>query len=392
MGTNSVKEKERDISLEYGGKVDGEAIIRDTPAARIEPQYKSRQSSLSGSHNMLISGDNQSVLKLLSDMESLRGRIKLVYIDPPFATGRLFNGVHEDNIAYSDTMKGAEFIEFLRKRLILLREVLADDGSIYVHIDWKMSHYVRVVMDEVFGPEHFINDITRVKCNPKNFKRSAYGNMKDTILFYSKSDDYIWNDSTEEWTEEDIERLFPKVDSEGRRYTTNPLHAPGETLEGPTGQEWNGMKPPKNRHWRYPPDQLTELDKNGLIEWSRTGNPRKIIYADDALKKGKKRQDIWDFRDPPYPRYPTEKNPELLETIIKASSSRGDYVLDAFCGSGTTLAVAESLGRRWIGIDRSEIAIETTKKRLREMETYKEDMNPYTVYRATLSGQNSEDP
>ena len=202
-------------------------------------------------------------------------------------------------------------------------------------------------MDEIFGPDRFINDITRIKCNPKNFERKAYGNIKDMILFYSKTSKYVWNDPREELTEEDIKRLFPKIDSNGRRYTTTPLHAPGETKNGPTGQPWRGIKPPKGRHWRYPPEELERLDKMGLIEWSSTGNPRKKIYVDDVLAKGKKRQDVWELKDPPYPTYPTEKNLEMLKTIIEASSNPDDIVLDCFVGSGTTIVAAEKTGRRW---------------------------------------------
>lgn len=255
----------------------------------------------------------------------------------------------------------------MRRRLILLREILADDGSIYVHIDSKMGHYVKILMDEVFGEGRFINNITRVKCNPKNFPRKAYGNITDMILFYSKSEQYVWNDPREEMTEEDICRLFPKVDKDGGRYTTTPLHAPGETSNGPTGLPWKGIEPPRGRHWRYPPDELTKLDEQGLIEWSSTGNPRKKIYADKASEGGKKRQDIWYFKDPPYPSYPTEKNLEMLQMIVHASSDPGDIVLDCFAGSGTTLVAAEILGRRWIGIDNSEMAIKVARERLLSM-------------------------
>jgi adenine-specific DNA-methyltransferase len=165
-------------------------------------------------------------------------------------------------------------------------------------------------------------------------------------------------------TEEDIKRLFSKVDKDGRKYITTPLHAPGETRNGPTGQPWKGLKPPKGRHWRYSPDELDRLDEHRLIEWSSTGNPRKIIYADEVLAKGKKRQDIWEFKDPPYPTYPTEKNLEMLKMIIEASSNPDDIVLDCFAGSGTTLVAAEEMGRRWIGIDDSKVAIGAARKRL----------------------------
>jgi adenine-specific DNA-methyltransferase len=337
--------------------------------------------------NMLIFGDNLSVMKALMNSASIRGQVRLVYIDPPFSTNRVFragasqtstvSSSKEDEIAYQDLLVGAEYLEFLRKRLILLKGLLADDGSIYVHIDWKMGHYVKVLMDEIFGQEHFINDITRIKCNPKNFERKGYGNIKDMILFYSKTEDFVWNGSYVSYTDQQLERLFPKVDKDGRRYTTNPLHAPGETENGPTGQSWRGMLPPKGRHWRYPPEVLDQLDRKGLIEWSRTGNPRKKIYADEYMRKKIYRQDIWEFKDPPYPTYPTEKNLEMLKVIVEASSNRGDIVLDCFSGSGTTLVAAEQLDRRWIGIDNSAKAIEVTLKRLQALKK----VRPFILYK-----------
>jgi len=332
------------------------------------------QDRLDGWRNMLIWGDNLPVLRTLLEDSSVAGKVRLVYIDPPFATNQEFRSGSsrtstvsysaEDMQAYEDRIVGPEYIEFLRQRLFLLRELLADDGSIYVHIDWKMGHYVKVLMDEVFGQERFINDITRIKCNPKNFERKAYGNIKDMILFYSKTERYVWNEPREEMTQEDIERLFPKVDEKGRRYTTTPLHAPGETRNGPTGQAWRGLTPPRGRHWRYSPEELDRLDALGLIEWSSTGNPRKRIYADEILARGKKRQDIWEFKDPPYPLYPTEKNLEMLKVIVEASSNPDDIVLDCFAGSGTTLVAAEELKRRWIGVDNSKVAIDTALRRL----------------------------
>ena len=155
----------------------------------------------------------------------------------------------------------------------------------------------------------------------------------------SQTGNYIWNDSLGEYTEEEIQRLFPKLDRDGRRYITNTLHAPGETRNGPTGQPWRGILPPKGRHWRVPPQELEELDRQGLIERSSTGNPRKKIYADEFIKK-KKRQDIWEFKDPYYPSFPTEKNLEMLKVITQTSSNPGDLVLDCFAGSGTTIVAA----------------------------------------------------
>lgn len=324
--------------------------------------------------NKLIKGDNLQVMQALLQHYNMRGEIDLVYIDPPFSTNNVFKHNKErtatishspnDSVAYSDMLKGEDFIEFLRERLIFIRELMGDHSSIYLHIDYKIGHYVKVIMDETFGQKNFRNDITRIKCNPKNFDRKGYGNIKDLILFYTKGTDFVWNEPKEELTEQDVGRLFPKVDERGRRYTTTPLHAPGETRNGNTGKPWKGLLPPRGRHWRYDPRVLDELDKKGLIEWSESGNPRKIIYADAARQRGKRLQDIWKFKDPPYPSYPTEKNEELLQTIIKTSSDPGQLVFDCFCGSGTTLLAADKLKRNWIGIDNSEIAIQTTIKKL----------------------------
>lgn len=379
-------ERNRAIELVYEEKEDERSILARTKPAFLH-EAKRFGISLDGSYNMLIFGDNLPVLRALMDEPSIKGKIRLIYIDPPFSTNHEFragasrtatvSASRNDKIAYEDTLVGAEYLEFLRRRLILLRELLADDGSIYVHIDWKMGHYVKVLMDEIFGQEHFINDIARIKCNPKNFERKGYGNIKDMILFYSKTEDYVWNGSFQEYTQEQIEKLFPKMGEDGRRYTTNPLHAPGETKDGPTGQPWRGMLPPKGRHWRYPPEVLEELDRKGLIEWSSTGNPRKKIYADEYLKKKTKRQDIWEFKDPAYPLYPTEKNLDMLKTIVEASSNPGDIVLDCFAGSGTTLVAAELLGRRWIGVDNSPVAIEVSIKRLQKLEK----VRPFILYR-----------
>ncbi|MFQ5953309.1 MAG: DNA methyltransferase [Candidatus Omnitrophota bacterium] len=313
-------------------------------------------------------------MKTLLQDYGMSKKIDLVYIDPPFATANVFkhnkkrtstvSPSNSDAIAYSDTLKGADFLEFLRERLVFIRELLAKHGSVYLHIDYKIGHYVKIIMDEIFGRSNFRNDITRIKCNPKNFARKGYSNIKDLVLFYTKSDDFVWNEPTQELTEQDIKKLFTKIDKSGRRYTTTPLHAPGETESGNTGKEWKGLIPPKGRHWRYNPAVLDELDKKGLIEWSQTGNPRKIIYADGARAKGKRMQDIWEFKDSPYPSYPTEKSIELLKTIIRTSSNTGQMVFDCFCGAGTTLLAAHQLKRNWMGIDNSQIAMQTAIKKL----------------------------
>lgn len=321
--------------------------------------------------NKLIHGDNLIVLKKLITTYGLAGKVHLIYNDPPFSTNNTFI-ISEDraatisnskgNIAYRDNLKGKDFLEFLRERLILLKMLLASNGSIYLHTDYKIGHYVKIIMDEVFGIENFRNDITRIKCNPKNFERKGYSNIKDMILFYSVSDDIIWNEPIVPFKQEDQEKLFPKIDKNGRHYTTIPLHAPGETQNGKTSFPWKGLSPPRGRHWRSEPEVLEKLDQEGLIEWSSTGNPRRKIYFDE--REGKRLQDIWNFKDPQYPTYPTEKNYDLLSMIIKTSSNEGNIVLDCFSGSGTTLKAAQENNRNWIGIDQSEEAIKSTIKKL----------------------------
>ncbi|MHA1145394.1 MAG: site-specific DNA-methyltransferase [Candidatus Helarchaeota archaeon] len=363
------------IKLTYLGKLSKAEVLSSTPMANLKIEKMAGEKKTSDEwNNFLIHGDCLNVLKTLLQDPKLKNKVKLIYIDPPFATKKDFKIGKErtatismsdkDAVAYADKLSGPEYLEFLRHRLILMRELLADDGSIYVHVDSKVGHYVKIILDEVFGPERYINDISRIKCNPKNFARKAYGNYKDVIYFYSKTRKYIWNDPRDSFTEEDLLRLFPRRDKNGRMYTTNPLHAPGETKNGPTGQPWRGKLPPKGRHWRYSPDVLEDLDQKGLIEWSKTGNPRKIIYADEYVKKGKKKQDVWMYKDAPYPSYPTEKNLEMLKLIISASSNEGDVILDAFAGSGTSLVAAEQLKRRWIGIDSSFQAINVALQRL----------------------------
>ena len=322
--------------------------------------------------SFVAKGDN--LIVMASILPELKGKIDLVYIDPPFNTSQDFfvssdrvstvSRTKTGKVAYSDVRTDDEYLKFMYERFVLIRELLSDKGSLYVHIDIRMSQYFKVMLDEIFGKSSFKNEITRIKSNPKNFDRSAYGNQKDTILFYTKNKSGIWNDIRECLSEEEIEKRFTKIDKDGRRYTTIPLHAPGETgINSPTGQPWRGMNPPKGRHWRTDPKEFDRLDSLGLIEWSSTGNPRIKKYADEH--QGKKIQDIWEFKDPQYPSYPTEKNVEMLERIILQSSSENSIVMDCFAGSGSTLFAANKNNRRFIGIDNSDFSIKTIENRLK---------------------------
>ena len=320
----------------------------------------------------IIQGDNFDAMSKLLAIK--KGFVDLVYIDPPFNTNQIFavsdersNAVSKaksGKIAYSDCMGFDEFLKFMYDRFVLIRELLSEKGSLFVHIDCKMGHYFKIMLDEIFGNKCYKNDITRIKSNPKNFDRKAFGNEKDMILFYAKNPDKnIWNDVRESLSEDELASRFPKIDEDGRHYTTVPLHAPGESSPtSPTGMEWRGMLPPEGRHWRTSPDEFDRLDSLGLIEWSKTGNPRIKKFADEH--KGKKIQDIWTFKDPQNPLYPTQKNLDMLKLIVKVASNENSFVLDCFAGSGTTMLAAAELKRKFIGIDKSDIAIDVIEKRL----------------------------
>lgn len=352
-----------DIKLSYEGK-QSELAILNTPPAELARDVSVGQSGDASSR--LYFGENLAVLAALAHDPAVRGQVRVVYIDPPYATKSVFQSRQQTD-AYTDLLEGAHYIEFLRARLILLRELLADDGSIYVHLDDNMAFHAKAIMDEVFGPSNFRSWITRKKCNPKNYTRKTYGNVSDYILFYSKTADYVWHRPVEAWTAQRAGKEYQYTDEKtGRRYKKVPIHAPG-VRNGETGKLWRGMMPPPGKHWQYKPSTLDEMDARGDIYWSPTGNPRRKIFLDDSA--GVPVQDIWlDFRDAHNQNihitgYPTEKNPALLRQIIEASSNEGDLVLDCFAGSGTTLEVAHQMERRWIGIDNSPEAIRVMHQR-----------------------------
>jgi len=353
------------MSLSYEGKRQ-ECEILATPPVDLQLLWTGGRDGAAHATNGLYFGENLHILASLLTDASVRGQVRLVYIDPPFATNSVFQSRGQVD-AYSDLLAGPHYIEFMRERLVMLRELLADDGSIYVHLDDNMAFHVKVIMDEVFGSKNFRNWITRKKCNPKNYTRNAYGNIADYILFYTKSDRYVWNRQAEPWTAERRPKEYQYLEpGTGRRYMKVPVHAPG-VRNGETGKPWRGMLPPPSKHWQYTPATLDAMDARGEIYWSPSGNPRRKVYLDES--KGISVQDVWlDFRDAHNQNimitgYPTEKNPDLLARIIRASSNEGDIVLDCCSGSGTALGVAAELGRRWIGIDNSAEAIGTTLRR-----------------------------
>ena len=321
--------------LLYNSKKSAQEIRRNTLAAPFQPVAQFGRAKKGSWINQLIWGDNAQALKHLINT-GLKGKVRLIYIDPPFATKSDFDKNKEVK-AYRDKLAGVEYIEFMRERLVLLRELLAEDGSIYVHLDSKMNSYIRVVMDEIFGKENFINEITwdTASLNVAGFKGIANKRIYATgnILYYRKNSvNYIFN---KEYIPRDKKFI--------------------------------------EKHYK-------EKDANGVFRITRQGN--KLYLKDD---KGEPLTDVWkDILSFNYAavaskesvKYPTQKPEKLLARIIKASSNEGDIVLDCFCGSGTALAVAEKLGRRWIGVDAGKVAIHTTKTRILKLKNRK----PFAVY------------
>lgn len=366
QGRQGLTHQTLDFVVSYDGKRLEDDILETAPKSDFLPVLSSGSSA---APNQYFYGENADALRLLLKNPDVCGKVTLIYIDPPYGTGQAFRG-RNTNHAYHDTLSGATYLEFVRERLILLRELMADSGSIYVHLDNAMAAAVKIIMDEVFGPRNFRNWITRKKCNPKNYTSRQYGNMQDYILFYSKGKNPIWNRPYEEERIYTFEQRFPRVDeATGRRYALVPVHARGRR-NGATGGPWRGLMPPEGKHWQYHPDKLDELERLGDMYWSPTGNPRRKIWADES--RGVPVQDIWmEYKDAHNQNikitgYPTEKNLGLLKRIVETSSNPNDLVLDCFAGSGTTLVAAQELGRRWIGMDDAPLARFVTLVRLLE--------------------------
>lgn len=352
------------VTLSYPNKANRSDIIRPMSRKFLMIDGQATTEVVTLPENAFVLDDNFFVLN-----ELIREHVKvsLYYLDPPYGTGFDFHSRDLEH-AYKDSMGLAAYIEFMRRRLILMRETMADDGSIYVHIGHQMLAHLKVIMDEIFGPDNFRNLITRRKCSSKNFTSKQYANINDYILFYSKSKTYKWNQPGIAPGQEWIEKEYPKIDSLGRRYKLVPVHAPG-TRRGETGQPWRDMMPPPGKHWQYSPSKLEEFDRQGDIHWSRNGNPRRKVYW--ASDKKTALTDYWDqYRDAHHQSiritgYPTEKNLEMVKMIVGASSEEGDLVVDPFCGSGTTLHAARDLGRRYLGVDASFSAAKATLRRMR---------------------------
>jgi len=360
---------------------------RPEPADADELALDTRGRQLKGWTNKLIWGDNKLILASLKSGALRRqiedaGGLKLIYIDPPFDVGADFSmdiaiggeTFHKEpnlleQIAYRDTWgRGADsFLAMIYERLLLMRDLLHDEGSIYVHCDWRVTALIRLALDEIFGANNFRNEIVWLRTNAHNMGTKGYVRSQDTIYYATKSDQFAFNEEFTEYGEAQLSRY--KKDESGRLYTGRDLTFSGAN---PNRQfEWRGSQPPSNRSWGYSLEKLEELWAQGLILTKQDGTPRL-----DGLKtfldetRGKPVTTIWDdigrVGNTSAERlgYPTQKPEALLERIVKTSSNEGDLVADFFCGSGTTAAVAEKLGRKWIATDLGKFAIHTTRKRL----------------------------
>ena len=362
---------------------------------------------------LLFHGDNKDVLAYLL-ANGFRGKVKLIYIDPPFDSGadyvrkvqlRGAKGTTKidgeeytlgEQIQYTDIWANDNYLQFMYERLLLMKELLAESGSIFVHANHEKVHLLRCVLDEVFGAENFRNDIIWRR-GPGKSHPKYFGRVKDTILFYTKSDSYTWNKQYKELSEA-YKRTFTRSDERGP-YVTQPLHSGKPAKNVPV---WKGVKPPEGRGWAYKIETLDAFDNEGRVEWSSDGVPRLKRYLNDI--EGAAIQDVWEdivdavspdllqsFIDylselPPaefsdlwvdispvldrsnlHTGYPTQKPRELIERMIKACSEVGDLVLDCFSGSGGTAESSQILGRRWIGCDINKGAIQTTAKRLQTL-------------------------
>lgn len=373
VGNNIIKKKVP-VRVTYEGKEATDDILKTE--FQIPERIVEINEDGEGNNRFFFDDNLNTLIYLLNT--GYKNKIELVYIDPPFATESNFVNRKQEH-AYSDALCGGEYVEFLRKRLIVLRELLSSKGSIYLHLDGKMAFTMKIIMDEIFGENNCRAIITRKKCSTKNYTKKTYGNVSDYIMFYSKTDDYVWNRPYDPWELDKIIEQYPYVDKLGRRYKKVPIHAPG-VRNGETGKEWRGRMPPKGKHWQYTPSKLDEMDAAGEICWSQNGNPRRMVYCDPT--KGIPVQDIWlNYRDSINQQnkttgYPTEKNYDMLKMIVGASSSPEGIVLDCFAGSGTTLGAAYELGRNWIGVDNSPESMKAVLKRfVSGLETYGDYVN-----------------
>lgn len=369
--------RHKEYELVYAGKMRKEDVLADTEEAKPVPLQiekifdGERHPACPGDwRNLLVFGDNLQTLKTINEnkdplvKDKVKGRVKLIYIDPPFGTGDAYDAANGQS-AYSAKRKGADFVEFVRRRLILLRELLADDGLIFVRMDYHFSHYVKLTLDEVFGKENFRNEliVNRTKKNVTLKGRRNIPAQTDSVFVYAKTEFGSYVDTSIQ-LESKKDPYWHAMDSAG-------FSGPRQTvIDGKT------YYPPAGRHFSFTQQQVNEMYKDGRIRTNpKTGKPQYWVLtsAETALDSNWTDISGYSFTTG----YPTENSETLLRRVIKVATAPNDLVMDVFAGSGTTLVVAEKLGRRWIGCDIGKLSIYTVEKRLLDIERSKslEDHN-----------------
>jgi adenine-specific DNA-methyltransferase len=380
---------------------------RDDVKLELQPSlFDTSGKKLQGWSNKLIWGDNKYVLSSLQsgpirDEIEANGGIKLVYIDPPFDVGADFVTNIEigkttfekaptimEEIAFRDTWgKGQDsFLAMIYERLKLMYDLIAPDGTIWVHCDTRVNSHLRLILDEIFGSDKMINTITWKRTNnPKGsqFEETKFGTASDTIFLYAKSDNYEINvsDARIKLTEDELKSKYHKSDERGPYYPGPIVRSQARGTRPTMVFEYKGFTPGPSG-WELGRDRLKELDENGDLGWNSNGNPyRKLRPQND---KGHPLFDIWDdINREMRPIYPTQKPEGLLERILTSATKEGDIVADFFAGSGTTASVAEKMNRKWISSDIGRFSTSTTKKRLisvqRELKNNGKDFRSFEV-------------
>jgi site-specific DNA-methyltransferase (adenine-specific)/adenine-specific DNA-methyltransferase len=330
-----------------------------------------------GWRNKIFWGDNLQVMSHL--LKEFRGKVDLIYIDPPFDSkadykkriqmrGQNASGSSSafEEKQYGDIWTNDEYLQFMFERLVLMRELLSDNGTIYVHVGIQVSSHIKLLLDEVFGQENFRAELIWQKLRSVKSQSSHFANMHDSLFAYSKSGSYYFAPQFEPKDERLLETHYRHTDETGRRYNLDNFTQAGQGEPKRFGDKV--LPPPVGKHWIWSQDRIDEGMKAGLIVFSKNGIPYVKRYFDG--NEGTRIGDIWTDINPvnqvakERTDYPTQKPEALLERIVKASSKVGDLVFDCFMGSGTAQAVATSLDRRFIGADINLGAIQTTTKRL----------------------------
>src|SRR6266567_952359 len=335
---------------------------------------------------VIYCGDNLEQLRKLPD-----ACVDLIYIDPPFNSNRnyeVFWGETKEKRAFADRHASTQaYIEFMRPRCVELHRVLKKTGSFYYHCDWHASHYVKIMLDQIFGENFFRNEIIwkRASTVKGNFGQGSklWSPNTDSILFYSKTDDYVLNPQFKEYSDDYLTKFYKHTESDGRRYRLISMIGPGGGAKGNPFYECMGVK----RYWRYSKETMNRLIADGMVVQTKPGAvPQRKQYLEEG--KGVAIQTLWDDIEALSPSsrerlgYPTQKPLELLERIIDASSNENDIVVDAFCGCGTALVAAQKLKRQWIGIDVSPTACRVMAKRLKKDCGLREDEKLWEIGRA----------